>query len=61
MTIQIGDKIYYSEEYIKELEERINKAIEYINTHNYPTDKGVFETDLDKRDLINILTGGDEE
>ena len=42
MTIQIGDKIYYSEEYIKELEERINKAIEYINTHNYPTDKGVF-------------------
>jgi hypothetical protein len=61
MTIQIGDKIYYSEEYVKELEERINKAIEYINTHNYPTDKGVFETDLDKRDLINILTGGDEE
>ena len=61
MTIQIGDKIYYSEEYIKELEERIIKAIEYINTHNYPTDKGVFETDLNKRDLINILTGGDEE
>lgn len=57
MTIKVGEETYYSEEYIKELEERINKAIEYINTHNYPTDKGVFETDLNKRDLINILKG----
>ena len=58
MTIQIGDKIYYSEEYIKELEERINKAIEYIKTKEVDfVDVHYQQQDDYFNDLLNILKG----
>lgn len=38
-------------------QQRIDKAIEYIRTHRYPTNYCFSEEDLDKQDLINILEG----
>ncbi len=48
--------VYFSSENDK-LQQRIDKAIEYIRTHRYPTNYCFSEEDLDKQDLINILEG----
>ena len=45
----------------KELENRINKAIEYIKSNNYGDDEDNYETvALYMPELVNILNGGDE-
>lgn len=46
---------------LREQQERIDKAIEYINTHEYPSMHGLSEKDLCKNDLLSILQGDDKE
>lgn len=37
------------------LQSKIGKAIEYINTHEYPSMYGFRENDLSKKELLDIL------
>ena len=37
------------------LQSKIDKVIEYINTHEYPSMYGLRENDLSKKELLDIL------
>lgn len=44
---------------IEELKSKIDKAIQYINTHEYPSMYGLRENDLSKKELLDILKGNE--
>lgn len=54
--------IMKQEEEIKELQERINKAIEYIKEHSTTIDYKTMRADynLNMNDLLDILKGGNK-
>lgn len=41
--------------HINNLQSKIDKAIEYINTHEYPSMYGIRKNDLSKKELLDIL------
>ena len=54
-NFNIFDKHKEQEEKIYNLHSKIDKAIEYINTHEYPSVYGLRENDLSKKELLDIL------
>ena len=47
--------IDYLERQENNLQSKIDKAIEYINTHEYPSIYGLRKNDLSKKELLDIL------
>lgn len=48
-------------EIINNLQFKIDKAIEYINTHEYPSMYGLRKNDLSKKELLDILKEDNNE
>ena len=60
MTIKLGEETYYSEDYVKELQQRIDKAIEKIKAIQFNANKYGAEHDVIVcEELLDILKGSD--